>query len=338
MPRCRGVRALDLSHSLITDRLLSVLPRLCPLLECIDLSFCTSLTDEGILTLTKGMSRLREIRLRGPVDCKTYQLSDMSLEHIATHLGPTLCKLDVSGSTCFSDGGLLYLSGCGHLNSINIGSCPLISDSGLRNWLNSTELPYLRELNLSAFSRLSLASLTLISFTRIRVLDLSHAIMVLPAAVRVNVARSSSLPSHELDLVHDQELQRERDAANSELQLMHDLSSPGEAQPVSLDLRFEALEVLLMASDSVLIDTWLLLICQHASRLTSLSLVDCRRLSDHGLAPPLQHCPLVQLTLSNCPRVTPRAFSVLTHRLHLSIDDCEHLPAEAIANNNVSFK
>jgi hypothetical protein len=100
--KCPQLRKLCLSFCCsLSDQFASSLTEGCPFIEILDISYCGgAATDMSMLTISQGLPRLEKLGLRGCV-----QLTDMGMEHLATHaislktINFTQCK-NISPNIC----------------------------------------------------------------------------------------------------------------------------------------------------------------------------------------------------------------------------------------------
>jgi F-box/leucine-rich repeat protein 14 len=118
-------------------------------LKCINLSFCSSITDFGLKHLSM-MSNLREINLRS---CDN--ITDTGLAHLSDGTAKHLQVLDVSfSSDKIGDQGLIHISQkLVHLKSLSLNACSGVTDEGLIKI--SRTLNGLRILNLGQCNKIT---------------------------------------------------------------------------------------------------------------------------------------------------------------------------------------
>ncbi|KAJ6803530.1 putative F-box/LRR-repeat protein 3 [Iris pallida] len=122
---CREIHELDLYRSVgVTDASISAIARGCPMLQIINLAYCTKITNNALRSLSK-CSMLNTLEIRG---CS--QVSSAALYDIA--LGcRQIIKLDIKKCYNIDDAGMLPLARFSqNLREINLSYCS-ISDVGL---------------------------------------------------------------------------------------------------------------------------------------------------------------------------------------------------------------
>jgi hypothetical protein len=102
---CRNVRTLKAAHctSVITDYVLTLIGASCKLLKLIDVSYCKSLTDAGLISLTQQkqhligliMNGLDNITSKGVIEL--LQVSYKTLEQLEIGLADSVPLISVIG-------------------------------------------------------------------------------------------------------------------------------------------------------------------------------------------------------------------------------------------------
>lgn len=130
----------------LTDESLKHISEGLPNIHKINLSFCVSVTDTGLKSLSRIPS-LEELNLRS---CDN--VSDIGVGFLAEG-GAELSKLDVSFCDRVSDSAMAHVaSGLGNLRSLSLSSCQ-ISDAGIARI--SKDLQYLETLNIGQCVKLT---------------------------------------------------------------------------------------------------------------------------------------------------------------------------------------
>ena len=145
---------IDLVSCNITDAAFSSLVHSCPLLEVVQLSDCSLLTDVSVLELVQHAKHLKAISISN-----NEHFSDTSLEAIAVHCGERLRQLSLYDCNYVTDAGLKHISQrCHCLTHLRLGSYLPISASAVQALLQSN--PLLWEVSLDPDLLVSSASST----------------------------------------------------------------------------------------------------------------------------------------------------------------------------------
>ncbi|XP_062203957.1 F-box/LRR-repeat protein 3-like isoform X2 [Phragmites australis] len=161
----------------ISDNGVTQIAQGCPMLESINLSYCTGITDRSLMSLSR-CANLNTLEIRG---CPTVSSSGISEIAVGCRL---LSKLDIKKCFEINDVGMLYLSQFSHsLRQINLSYCS-VSDIGL----------------LSLSSICGLQNMTIVHLAGITPNGLIVALMVCGGLTKVKLhsAFKSMMPPHML--------------------------------------------------------------------------------------------------------------------------------------------
>lgn len=167
---CTNLRTLDLSLcSSITDQSLLSMAKHLRNLSCVGLHNCRRVTDAGFVALVAGCQSLTSINVDG-----ISMLTDVSLRAVASNL-PKIRELRLGAST-FSDNAFEDVSmKCTKLAYLSITSLPLISDESLLHFVQrSSTLLSLRIQNCPTLTDLSLEQFALNSNNTLQSLMISN--------------------------------------------------------------------------------------------------------------------------------------------------------------------
>lgn len=136
LPKLANLRALGLAYTdRLTDAQLALIVQACPLIECVDLSSCYSITDQSALVIARDLPRLRSLAVAHGAG------GDALLNALAQYRSDTLQVLDTHGCarvTCEGVGAVLRQ--CHKLHTISF---------------TNDETQLVTELDVSLFSRIT---------------------------------------------------------------------------------------------------------------------------------------------------------------------------------------
>ena len=138
----------------VTDIGASILPRKCPLLSSIDVSYCGGVTDKFIHVLCKCSKNLAHLNVSG---CPYVTDRGMLLLSEGVCSG-SLRKLEVGGCTKISDTGVQSIGTIKNLELLVLRSCDTVTDQGILYIAEGC--PHLRSLDLSSLDLVSLDSIS----------------------------------------------------------------------------------------------------------------------------------------------------------------------------------
>ena len=126
-PSCHRLQSLDLSKcTLIGDEALISLGKGCRKLRYLSLDGCDAITDRGVVALARGCAMLRVLNLH---DCK--KLTSKSVVAVGRNCS-NLRSLHVGHCTKVTDVGLLALGeGCAQLQSVQLSGCWRVTEGGV---------------------------------------------------------------------------------------------------------------------------------------------------------------------------------------------------------------
>lgn len=117
----------------LTDEALKFIADGIPALECINLSFCVSITDAGL----KHLSQMQNLRALNLSTCEN--VTDLGLAYLCEGSAHSLRALDLSFCAKIGDTGLEYVAqSMFHLRSLNLSACK-ITDDGLTKVVHATQ-------------------------------------------------------------------------------------------------------------------------------------------------------------------------------------------------------
>ncbi|GFN89651.1 F-box/lrr-repeat protein [Plakobranchus ocellatus] len=278
--------------SKLTDSGLQTVVKRCPELRCLDMQGCTLITNTGV---TEAVSRCVNLERLDVTGCPL--VTCISLTEAALHCGAArhlqriyLRYLDMSDCPHVTDGDLLTVSSqCTQLLFFYLRRCPLVSDLGVS--YIATNCGSLREVSLSDCHNVTdlgmrelaklgenLRYLSVAKCEKVSDHGVSHIALNCPKLRYLNVRGCEAVSDRGLDLL-----------ARSCLRLR------------SLDV-----------GKCDITDTGLYALSTYCPQLRKLGLKSCDGVTDRGLVLMAYRCPqLRQLHVQDCSRLTPEAYSMV---------------------------
>lgn len=116
---------LDLSRCYMPDDLVQSIADHCPALVTLKLQGCIKLTNQGVLTLSRGCHSLTSLNLT-----RCEKLADVAVTALVQGC-PNLTSLDLKKVHKLTDTGTRALAGCSNLTSLDLDGCSKITDATL---------------------------------------------------------------------------------------------------------------------------------------------------------------------------------------------------------------
>ena len=134
------------SSSQLTDAIFCSVVHICPLLELVELSNCTLLTDTSLVQLAQRAKYLRYLFLEDNVN-----FSDTALEAISSHCGERLKQVGIKGCDRITNAGFNRINErCHQLDGLHVEFMEQISTAAVASVLRVN--PLLREVSLGSYS------------------------------------------------------------------------------------------------------------------------------------------------------------------------------------------
>jgi len=303
---------LKLTHaaSYIGDaHLQSIVNRLTNLQQ-LDLSWCSSVTDEGIRALAESqhMANLQQLNLRW---CSS--VTDEGIRALAEseHMA-NLQQLNLSACDSVTDEGIRALAESEHmanLQQLDLDSCGSVTDEGIRALAESEHMANLQQLNLSGCRRVTDKSIRALAesehMANLRQLNLGSCDSITDEGIRALAESQHMANLQQLNLRWCSSVTDEGIRALAESEHMANLQQ--------LDLSFcssvtdEGIRALAES--------------EHMANLQQLNLRGCNSVTDEGiraLAESEHMANLQQLNLSLCSSVTDEGIRALAESEHMA--------------------
>ena len=127
---CKLLEEINLSYStMISDTELKILSKHCHLLRVLILIECHQVSDIGILSVSQGCKNLEMIKLKR--SSLLFKITDVALLALSERCSK-LKNINLSGCDMITDVGISWLlQGCPQLESINLANCSKITNSSM---------------------------------------------------------------------------------------------------------------------------------------------------------------------------------------------------------------
>lgn len=131
---CKKLKQLDLSWcSRLTNSCLELISQHCVHLEELSVACCKLISGSGIECVVQHCKNIKLLELR----------SCNSIENVEFPPSTSLQYLDLSHCPLLGNETMEYLSGCQYLSSLDINTCPKLTDCSVSKLLHSSELVFL---------------------------------------------------------------------------------------------------------------------------------------------------------------------------------------------------
>lgn len=294
MSKLHKLTHLKISNSFVSSEVLKLIPRNMPLLEHLNLCGCEKVSDQVMEQITLCLPHLTYLNLEG---CKA--LSHISFDLIALRLKKI--KELYLGLTSLNDEGMKKISSLPELTSLDVFFCHRLKFFEFRE------------------TALSLKNLTHLNLARTSINDTSIKV------IAENMQKLVSLDMSVCSKISDDSLKE----ITNKLPGIKRLSLLGckGISPAGIKEIAEKLVSLVHLKISNLDLSCLKAISSHLSLLEELAIESCKEIDFAGINEIVKLKKLKKLTISRCPKITPKCIEIigqnLSQLIYLDLSRCK---------------